>query len=125
VTQPDTLKRRGDAVRRFVSVACAAWTYILSRPEHAVEAARITLAHRPSSPLTLDIMVRQLDSYRSNFYTEATATMPICLQTDADWAMAIKNMEAAKIIPPGSKPSDYYTNDFIDLPYGKKIVGLD
>jgi NitT/TauT family transport system substrate-binding protein len=69
-------------------------------------------------------MLGQLEAYRPYFFTKATANMGIGLQADADWEVAIKNMEAAKVIPPGSRPTDYYTNDMIDIAYGKKIVGL-
>jgi NitT/TauT family transport system substrate-binding protein len=124
VTRVDTLKSRGDAIRRFVSVVASAWTYILASPDHAAEAARITLARRPTSPLPFKMMLAQLDSYRPYFFTKATANMAIGLQSDADWEAAIKNMEAAKLIPPGSHPADYYTNAMVDLAYGKKIVGL-
>jgi NitT/TauT family transport system substrate-binding protein len=124
VARSDTLKTRAVAVRRFASVIASAWTYILASPEHAVEAARITLKHRPSSPLPMQVMVAQTESYRPYFYTNATADKPIGLQADADWEVAIRNMEAAKVIAPGSRPADYYTNDMIDLDYGRKIVDL-
>lgn len=124
VTRTETLKSRASAIRRFASVIASAWTYILASHEHVVEAAKITLAHRPTSPLPLDIMVAQTEAYRPYFHTKATADMPIGLQAAADWDIAIKNMEAAKLIAPGSHPADYFTNDFIDLDYGRKIVGL-
>jgi NitT/TauT family transport system substrate-binding protein len=101
---------------------CAAWTYILESPEHEVEAAKATRVERPNTPLSLEMLVAQLDAYRPNFFTEATAKTPVCFQNAADWATAIKGMEAAKLIPPGSKPADYFTNDYIDLAYGKTIV---
>jgi NitT/TauT family transport system substrate-binding protein len=123
VTRIDTLKARASAVRRFVSVVASAWTYILASHAHAVEAAKITLARRPSSPLSVDMMVEQAESYRPYFYTKATAGLPIGLQADADWKLAIKNMEAAKVIAPGSQPADYFTNDMVDVDYGRKIVG--
>jgi NitT/TauT family transport system substrate-binding protein len=124
VTRPDTLKARAAALRRFASVIAGAWTYILAAPDHTIEAARATLSHRPRSPLPLDILVAQAESYRPYFFTKATADMPIGLQADADWEIAIRNMEGAKVIAPGSRPLDYYTNDMIDLSYGKRIIGL-
>jgi len=124
VARPDTLRTRAAAVRRFASVIASAWTYILAAPDHAIDSARATLAYRPMSPLPLNTMVAQMESYRPYFYTKATADMPIGLQADADWEIAITNMEAAKVIAPGSRPADYYTNNMIDLSFGKKIVGL-
>jgi NitT/TauT family transport system substrate-binding protein len=31
-------------------------------------------------------------------------------QSEDDWKATIKSLEAAKLVPAGSKPSDYYTN---------------
>src|SRR5262249_38612373 len=124
VTRTDTLSSKRDALRRFASVVSSAWTYILASHDHAVEAGRATLARRPTSPLPLNIMVGQMEAYSPYFFTKATANMAIGPQADADWEVAIKNMEAAKVIPAGSRPADYYTNDLVDVAYGKKIVGL-
>jgi NitT/TauT family transport system substrate-binding protein len=118
----DTLQTKGDAIKRFVSIVCAAWTYIYESREHEIEAAKATRVQRPNSPLSEDMLVAQTESYRGNLYTEATAKLPIGLQSEADWAVAIKSMEAAKVIAPGSKPADYFTNDYIDLGYAKTIV---
>lgn len=119
----ETLKAKGPTIKRFLGIVCAAWTYILESHEHEVEAAKATRVQRPNTTLSLDMLVAQTDAYHDNFYTAATADMPICFQSEADWAVAIKSMEEAKVIAPGSKPSDYFTNDYIDLAYGKTIVG--
>jgi NitT/TauT family transport system substrate-binding protein len=118
----DRLAAKGPAIKRFLGIVCAAWGYILESREHEVEAAKATRIERPNTPLSLEMLVAQTDAYHDNFYTDATAQTPICLQGEADWAVAIKNMEEAKVIPPGSKPADYYTNDYIDLAYGKTII---
>jgi NitT/TauT family transport system substrate-binding protein len=111
-------------VRRFASIVATAWTYILASRDHATEAAKATLARRPTSPLPLDMMVAQMESYRPYFHTKATADLSIGLQAEADWNTAIKSMETAKVIPTGSRASDYFTNEMLDLDYGRKIVGL-
>jgi len=121
----DVLHKKGDAIRRFVSVVCAAWTYMYESPEHEIEAAKAARAERPNMRLADDMLVAQIESYSGNLHTDATANMPIGLQSAADWAVAIKSLEKAKVIAPGSKPSDYFTNDYIDLDYAKKIVGVN
>jgi NitT/TauT family transport system substrate-binding protein len=121
----DTLTAKGDAIRRFVSVLCASWAYVYESRDHEVEAATATRLHRPHSPLALEMLVAQSESYRGNLYTEATAHLPICVQSADDWAVAIRSMEAAKVIPPGSRPADYFTNAYIDLAYAKAIVGSE
>ncbi len=60
--------------------------------------------------------------YRNFLTTPATKTMPVCFQSPADWANAIKGMEDAKVIPAGTKPADYFTNDYIDLNYANTVV---
>lgn len=119
----DVLKAKGDAIRRFVSVLCGAWTYVYASEEHEVEAAKATRQYRPHSPLSLDMLVAQAESYRGNLHTDATADLPIGMQTVADWTVALRSLEAAKVIPPGTNPADYFTNDYIDLAYAKTIVG--
>jgi hypothetical protein len=47
-------------------------------------------------------------------YTDTTKNVPIGFQNDALWGSAIKAMEAAKVINAGSKPSDYFTNAYLD-----------
>lgn len=122
IARRDTLSAKGPAIKRFLGIVCAAWAYILESHDHEVEAAKATRVERPHTPLSLEMLVAQLDAYHPNFYTKATAKMPVCFQSEADWAIAIKSMEEAKVIPPGSKPADYFTNDYIDLAYGKTIV---
>jgi NitT/TauT family transport system substrate-binding protein len=124
-TRTDALREKGDAIRRFVSVLCASWTYMYESPEHVIEAAKASRAQRPNMRLDDDMLVAQIESYRDYLHTDATANMPIGLQSAADWAVAIKSLEAAKVIAPGFKPTDFFTNDYIDLAYAKKIVGTD
>ena len=121
----DALRAKGPAIKRFVGIVCAAWTYILESHEHEVEAAKATRAQRPNSPFSLDMLVAQIESYRANFYTDATAGKPLCFQSEADWKVAIGSMEIAKVIPAGSQPADYFTNDYIDLGYGERIIGAE
>ena len=40
-----------------------------------------------------------------------------------DWADAIAAMEKAKMVNPGAKPTDYFTNDYLDINLIKKIGG--
>ena len=67
VTRTDTLKTRASVIRRFASIVASAWSYVLASQAHAVEAAKITLARRPNSPLSLDMMVAQAKSLSTQF----------------------------------------------------------
>ena len=121
VANPDTLAAKGDAIRRFVSVVCGAWGYILNG--HAREAAEATKAARPAAPQTVSTLIRELDGYGPYFYSAATKEMPICMQSKADWDDTVKTMIAAGVLPAGSDPAGFFTNAYIDPAYAKSIIG--
>ncbi len=120
IARPDELQTKGDAIKRFNSIACAAWKYIMDG--HDDEAVAATMAARPNSPSKPDALREQLAQYRKFLVTPATKDLPVCFQSTTDWSQAIQTMEKAKLIPAGTKPSDYFTNDYIDLDYAKTIL---
>lgn len=120
LAEPSTLKKKGPAVKRFVSLLCAAWTYILDgHQDEAVEAIR---KQRPKSPLPAPILKAQIEAYRSYFYTPATKDKAIGLQSEIDWQKTLRDMARAKAIESSAKPDSYFTNDFIDIGYGNKLI---
>lgn len=121
ITRPETLKTKGDAVKRFVSVVCSSWTYIFDG--HEEEAALALMAQRPNSGMSKQELVDSLVVYRPFFFSEATKNTPIGIQDTGDWSATLRQMENAKVIPDGTKPSDYFTNDYIDYALGNKIIG--
>jgi NitT/TauT family transport system substrate-binding protein len=66
-------------------------------------------------------MLAQGEAYEGYMFTQATEHEPIGIQSDEDWRLTIADMEAAGVIRPGSKPSDYYTNDYVDRAQIAKI----
>ena len=121
LARPDTLKTKGDAVKRFVSIVCAAWEYIYDN--HQEEAAKAMLAQRPNAGMSVAQIMETMKESHPFFFSENTKTTPIGIQNADDWAATIKVMETAKTIPGGTKPSDFFTNDYIDQGMGKKIIG--
>lgn len=111
------LKAKAVPIRRFASLVSAAWLYILDG--HAQEAAEAVMAQRPNAPTSVQTLVEEFDLYKPYFGPSSSFTG---LQTKAAWAATIHEMETAKVIPPGSSPSGYFSNAFIDPAYGKKIV---
>lgn len=112
-TRTDTLEKKQDMLRRFVSVVCGAWTYILDG--HEQEGAEAVFAKRPNGAFTVAMMAEQIRLFKPFFFTDATKGKPIGVQSEVDWALTLKSMEDARIIPSGTKPSDYFTNDCIDI----------
>ena len=119
-TRTDTLEKKRDAIRRFVSVVCGAWTYILDG--HEQEGAEAVFANKPNGAFTVVMMVEQIRLFKPFFYTEATKGLPVGVQSETDWAQTLRSMEDAKIIPSGSKPSDYFTNGCIDKAIVDKVA---
>jgi NitT/TauT family transport system substrate-binding protein len=116
----DALEKKKDAIRRFVSVVCGAWTYILDG--HDQEGAEAVFANRPAGVFNVAMMSEQIRLFKPFFYTDATKDMPIGMQSEADWAHTLRSMEEAKAISAGSKPSDYFTNDCIDRAIIDKVA---
>jgi NitT/TauT family transport system substrate-binding protein len=106
-----SLDSKDDALRRFVPVVVKAWEYIY--PDHIDEAVEAILKQRPNEKLDAGIMRDQIVEYRRFFNTEATKDKRFGWQSDEDWKGTIAVLEKVKSIPPGSKPSDYYTNKFV------------
>jgi NitT/TauT family transport system substrate-binding protein len=119
-TRTDLLASKKAAIRRFVSVTCGAWTYILDG--HDREGAQAVFAKKPHGVFTVAMMSEQIRLFKPFFYTDATRGMPIGIQSEADWAQTLRSMVEAKVIPPGSKPSNYFTNDCIDKEIVEKIT---
>jgi NitT/TauT family transport system substrate-binding protein len=121
ISRPNTLKTKGDAIKRFASVICSTWTYIYDG--HQEEAAKALLKRRPDAGFTVPNIVDTLAFNRQFFFLD-TRTAPIGIQDEKDWAATLKQMEGANVIPAGTKPSDYFTNAYIDYAIGNKVVGI-
>lgn len=118
--RPDTLQKKKDAIRRFVSVVCGAWAYVLDG--HEQEGGDAVFAKKPQGVFNAAMMTEQVRLFKPFFHTEATKNMQIGLQSEADWAHTLNSMEEAKVVPVGSKPTDYFTNDCIDTALVDKVA---
>jgi len=112
VASEDSLKKKGPAIRAFASVVSGAWTYILKG--HEDEGIAAVLHSHEAARLDPELMKANLDVSLRFLSTPATKNEPIGFQAASDWAAAIAVMEKAKVIEPGSKPGDYFTNDYLD-----------
>jgi NitT/TauT family transport system substrate-binding protein len=121
IASTKTLKAKGEAVKRFVSIVSASWEYILDG--HVDEAVAATLKARPTGQVTGPELTEEVVAVRPFFGTPTTKGQPIGTQSLADWQTTLALMEKVKIIPAGTKPADYFTNDYLDIAYGRKIIG--
>jgi NitT/TauT family transport system substrate-binding protein len=114
------LKEKGPQLKKFTSVVVGTWTYILDG--HEDEAVQAELKARPNAPINAKILRGQIEAYKPYFVTDATKDKPIGVQAEQDWTSTIKAMEAAEVVKKGSKPSDYFTNDYIDPGYLAQLL---
>jgi NitT/TauT family transport system substrate-binding protein len=112
-TTESMLKQKGEALKAFASIVAGSWAYVLAG--HEDEAVQATLKAREQDRLNPASVRGQLKDSLPFLYTAATEKQPVGIQSEADWAAAISLMEKAKVIEPGSKPKDYFTNDYLDL----------
>jgi NitT/TauT family transport system substrate-binding protein len=119
-TTASVLQKKGDALKSLASITAGAWAYILNG--HEEEAVQAMMKAREQDRLDAGVLGGQLKASLPFLYTEATAKLPIGVQSAEDWAGAIALMEKAKVIEPGSQPADYFTNDYLDLDLIKSIA---
>ncbi len=112
VASKDALAKKGPALRQFASIVAGGWTYILRG--HEQEGIDAVLHSHPNARLDSGLLMDNLKVSLQFLTTPATKDMPIGMQSAVDWADAIAIMEKAKVIDPGTKPQDYFTNDYLD-----------
>lgn len=111
LVQQRMVAERAALLQKFVPVVNRAWSYIFDN--HVDEAVDAILKQRPNEKLDPAVLKAQVQLYMPLFTTPATKGKPMGWQAEEDWAAALKAMEDAGVIKPGSKPSDYFTNQFI------------
>lgn len=116
IANTDALKSKGPAIRRFVSVVSAAWAYILDG--NVREAAEAVMKQRPNAPTSVARLVSEFERHGPFFGRDGFPGV----QSRQEWASALKVMEAAKAIRAGTAPETYFTNDYIDADFGRKII---
>lgn len=120
VTAERTLKAKGPALGKLASVVSGSWMYILNG--HQQEGIEAIIAERPNDKLRPAELAEQLRLSIPFLFTKATENLPVGVQSDVDWKNAIESLERANLIGPGTKPSDYFTNDYLDLQLIKKVA---
>lgn len=121
VASTEALAKKGPAVREFASIVSGAWAYILKG--HEDEGIQAVLHGHENSRLDPAILMANLKVSLQFLYTPSTEKLPIGIQSESDWASAIAIMEKAGVIKPGSKPRDYFTNDYLDTTMIASIGG--
>ena len=108
-----TLKDKGPAMRAFATAVSAAWAYIENG--HEEEGVQAILQARPNDRVDAEEIRQQLHNSAPFLVSKTTPGLPIGVQSEADWKETIATMEKAKVIEGGSKPADFFTNDYLDV----------
>lgn len=111
VAKEETIAAKGAALKRLVQVQQKAWDHLRKAPEDGVAAM---LAERPDARLNADVLRGQIKLTLEYFDTPASAGKPIGWQALEDWEAALKSMEAAGVVKPGWKATDYFTNALVE-----------
>jgi NitT/TauT family transport system substrate-binding protein len=113
VASRDALKEKGPALRAFATAVSAAWTYIENG--HEEEGVQAILKARPNDRVDADELRQQLHNSAPFLVSKTNPGLPIGVQTEADWEATFATMEKAKVIEPGSKSANFFTNDYLDV----------
>jgi NitT/TauT family transport system substrate-binding protein len=114
VVREETLKNRKPALEKLAAAYYQSWKAIIDGGEPAyAEAADIVIKRRPDAKLDREQVILSIREHIKYFHTANTTGKPLGYQSEEDWKAVIATLEGAKLVPPGSKPKDYFTNDLI------------
>lgn len=111
IASSQTLKSRGDAIKKFVGVTSRAWQQVWQG--NAEEAINALQAERPMARIDAALELKRVVAYRPFASTPAAQGRPTLWMPDSDWEAAIGVMRQAALIPSDAKASDYYSNAYI------------
>jgi NitT/TauT family transport system substrate-binding protein len=111
VVNQDILKRRPDALRKFLAVTEKAWHQVWFGD--AKEAIDALVNQRPQANVDAQLELKRVAAYKPFAVTEAAKGKGDLWMPPQDWEAAIKVMRDTKIIAADSKATDFYTNDFL------------
>lgn len=114
VVHEDTLKARRPALTKLAKAFFDSWQAIASGGEATIaEAADVLIKRRPDAKLDRDQTMASIREHIKYFQTPNTQGQPLGMQSTEDWKAVIRSLEAAKLIPDGSTPEQYFTNDLL------------
>lgn len=117
LVREDTLSKRRDGLAKLSAAFYRAWTEIVDGGAAAAgEAADIIIKRRPDAKLDRSVVIDTIVEHIKYFRTPNTASKPLGVQTSEDWTRTIASLEGAKLVPAGSKPADYFTNELFGEP---------
>lgn len=114
VVREDTLAKRREGLAKVTAVFLRSWQEILDGGDKtANEAADIMMKRRADAKLDREQILGSIREHAKYFKTPRTESKPLGYQSADDWKDVIAALEAAKLIPNGTKPEAYFTDALI------------
>jgi NitT/TauT family transport system substrate-binding protein len=111
IVRKETLAAKKDVLKKFVQVEVKTWNYIYDG--HIDEGVKAIMADRPGMKLDPKVLAKQIELYKDFIFTPASEGKPFGVQTEADWAKALADMQQAGIVAAERDPHDYFTNELV------------
>jgi NitT/TauT family transport system substrate-binding protein len=112
IANESAIKNKPKALGGFVAAIQKAWAGIKDKTM-IDDAVAALIKNRPQANLDPIYLHQQLEAVIPYMDTSATAGKPLLWQSPDDWSEGIKVSEEAGVIKAGSKPEDYFTNEFV------------
>jgi NitT/TauT family transport system substrate-binding protein len=114
VTEQTLKSRKPEALRGVVTAYFEAWQQIIDGGDKAMEeAAAIIMKRRADANPDREQLIVSMREHMKYFHTKNTEKMPLGYQSEEDWKRVISLLEDIKLIPLGSKPTEYFTNSML------------
>lgn len=117
----EKIAAKRDAITRFASIVAGAWQYIYDG--HQDEAVDAIIAQRPQVRLDRKVVRGQIDALKGYFDSPNSAGQPVGVSIPADWAAAVKTLEAAGLLKSGRDPKQFYEPGLVRPEIFSKAVG--
>lgn len=108
----DRIKARGAVLGKFATLVSGAWEYITSG--HEDEGVQAVIAAKPEEKLDRKVLREHIEVFRPYLTSDASKGLPVGVMAPQDWQLAVEAMTEVKMIQPGAKAGDFYTNDLLD-----------
>lgn len=112
IASEDGIKNKAKALAGFTKALQKSWAGIKDK-SLVDEAVAALIKNRPQANIKPEYVKQQMLAVIPYMDTPATAGKPLFWQSPDDWAAGLKVSEEAGVINKGSKPEDYFTNQFV------------
>lgn len=111
VVSRGTIEKRADALRKFIAATQRAHHQVFYG--NAREALDALIDQRPQAKINVPLALQRIAAYKPFTQTSATQGKGEFWMPPSDWDAAVKVLIEGKLVPAGSKSTDFYTNAYL------------